>query len=351
MLKDAYSPFKAVHHPEILRGIKNNELPYPAFVQIDLTNACNHSCQYCFYRGSKTGIELPRFKNTEFIHYLAMLDIIDSMVECGVKAVEYTGGGEPTLHPYFKEIISYTINSGLEFSVISNGSTLDKFSQIFRKAAWVRFSVDAGTEKTWKLYHQPKNGLSFNYILHNIRLLADRKPKTMVLGFSFIITPINYNEIYKAAEIAKNIGMDNIRFSVAYTSSKDTIFRKIGRKINHEIARAAQLEDGKFKVFSFHERIFDLSVSRKSYSSCGFQHFCGVIGADMKLYPCCTLKYRNNTVIGDLSTNSFKDEWRSSQRKKWLGKFVCHSINCWMDRKNEFIEYILKKDALHRNFI
>ena len=99
-----------------------------------------------------------------------------------------------------------------------------------------------------------------------------------------------------------------------------------------------------------------MDFRQKGYTFCGYQHFTGVVGADLEVYPCCTLKYNAaGTSFGSLKEQSFKDIWYGPKRKAWLKrdhlKEVCDKNPCWMDKKNEFISYLIHPNPPHVNYI
>ena len=74
---------------------------FPIAVEIDLTNRCNHQCVWCMFEGFKGRKPFSLEKSLVF-------DLLQELKTLGVKAVTYVGGGEPTLHRDFDEILEYT---------------------------------------------------------------------------------------------------------------------------------------------------------------------------------------------------------------------------------------------------
>jgi sulfatase maturation enzyme AslB (radical SAM superfamily) len=122
-------------------------------------------------------------------------------------------------------------------------------------------------------------------------------------------------------------------------------------KIQSLFMKAKKLETKDFRVFIMKERFQDLALQKKTYDVCYFQHFSTCVGADMNLYPCCALKYSKYAVLGNLMKHSFKEIWLGEQRIKWLERKATSCPNCWFDRPNEFIEYLLLDNPPHKNFI
>ena len=50
MIKDEYSSFKIVHHPEVIAALKQKQDIVPTQVHFIPTNKCNQNCNFCAYR-------------------------------------------------------------------------------------------------------------------------------------------------------------------------------------------------------------------------------------------------------------------------------------------------------------
>lgn len=82
----------------------------PLLVQIELTEACNLRCRFC-YNSQK-----PRYNQNVY----KMLDIL---AEQGVMQVTLTGG-EPLMHPDFFGILNYAVSKFPNVMILSNGSLM-----------------------------------------------------------------------------------------------------------------------------------------------------------------------------------------------------------------------------------
>lgn len=83
-----------------------------------ITDRCNCNCLHCFHAADNT------MHRNEFSYDEAMR-LLDDIVECGIPAVRLTGG-EPTLYPYFREVVKGIRERGLLLrTLITNGILLD----------------------------------------------------------------------------------------------------------------------------------------------------------------------------------------------------------------------------------
>ena len=94
----------------------------PISINLDLTSACNFSCPFCVDSkliNAGKNMALGEVKKT-----------IDTLRSHGLLSVILIGGGEPTLHPDFGEIVRYVKSRGLQIGIVTNGSRLEKVETI-----------------------------------------------------------------------------------------------------------------------------------------------------------------------------------------------------------------------------
>ena len=82
--------------------------PAPVLVEIDPSNTYNHGCYFCI----SSYIHLPESKNLETYDKTVMprdilLGACKDFVDMGVRAINWTGGCEPTINKHLKEAIAY----------------------------------------------------------------------------------------------------------------------------------------------------------------------------------------------------------------------------------------------------
>ena len=80
------------HYGKILESIANGQNEYqPIAIEIHPTAVCNHQCIHCSYK--------ERNESRASISKDVMDQLIDSIIKLKVRAVYFSGGGEPTLYP------------------------------------------------------------------------------------------------------------------------------------------------------------------------------------------------------------------------------------------------------------
>lgn len=88
---------------------------------IDLTNACNLNCPYCYIEDKNS---LRKKRLPDEISYQQTLEVVDSFVALGAKTINIVGAGEPTIDQHFVEIVDYIASKGLISVVFTNGIKL-----------------------------------------------------------------------------------------------------------------------------------------------------------------------------------------------------------------------------------
>ena len=142
----------------------------PITVEIDPSNSCNHSCPFCI----SGHLHLQKFKGTELFNR-TMLDkkifekLIKDLVKTKIKAINWTGGGEPTQNPFLGEAIKFiNENSKIEMGMFTNGSLLERFNLfeiIVKSLKWIRISIDAGKAETYDNLRKTNKNNNFNQVM------------------------------------------------------------------------------------------------------------------------------------------------------------------------------------------
>ena len=137
---------KVLNHPEkYAEWYSEGDTTGPITVKIDLTNVCNHDCPGCI------DYELIHNDNNS-LNINLFEELLDSLKKCGVKGINYTGGGEPTVHKQFDKIIELTHKKGFSIGLICNGSMFHKWNMrvLLPMFTWIRISLDSYSTETHK---------------------------------------------------------------------------------------------------------------------------------------------------------------------------------------------------------
>ncbi len=352
-MKEEYSSYKIVHHQDKIDELKKGVQPTPIQVHIVPSNVCNQNCVFCAYRMTDY-LSNQNFDDRSMLKTEKIFETLDCFKNMSVKAVQYTGGGEPLVHKDIKAIFRKTLENGLDLALVSNGQALDtETCQILSDAKWVRISVDCGTRQTYEKIRKV-NEKNFGKVINNIKGLVKYK-KDGIIGVGYVIEKENYKEILEATKIFKDLGVDNVRLSAAFTPEGFDYFKDFLDEAKQLSEKASELSDSRFTVFNlFNDRVKDTFVGTQDYDFCPIKELQVYIGADYNVYTCCTLAYNDKGLIGSIRDQSFEELWNSKEK---MELYKNHNPSkhckfpCMYRGKNEFINYCVKKGAKHINFI
>ncbi|MAE43040.1 hypothetical protein CMO93_04665 [Candidatus Woesearchaeota archaeon] len=349
--KDFASPLKLFKHIDRLNEWDKKGDAYPIQADLDLTMVCNNKCSLCI--GTGLG------KNYSSIPFEKVKDIIHQLNELGVKSFGLGGGGEPSCHPNFAEVIRLIDHLGLDSGVCTNGYVLsdDVIDAIINCCTYLKISLDADGPDIYKKTHG-MDEKAFYAVIANIKKLVSLKQKLkkdIVIGSNYLVGPDTISGIYNAAKLSKELGLNYIRIRPFFDNSGvSNITKEEGKAMNDQLSKCFGLQDDSFSVpvsSNRWDRMFK-GKRKRPYKKCYSHHFVTLIGANQKLYPCCHLSYNEKYCYGDLKKNSFKEIWNSKRRKE-----VYESIDfkdcpnpCRLDAHNKLL-WDIKQPIQHPNFL
>lgn len=350
-----YSSLKVFAHGQILNSIEEGKRTAPIYIRIKPTNYCNHKCYYCSYADKELGLR-DLVNSQDQIPWAKMQEIISDIKDIGVKAVTFSGGGEPLVYPYITETMKKVLDAGIDLSIISNGQLLyGERAEILKDAKWVRISFDSADAETYARVRQlPRE--AFDEVCSNISQFARIKNRKCELGINFVINHENFEQIYNMAKMVKDLGVNHIKYTARVT--KDLfIYHESFKEITiDQIRRAkAELESAEFKIINKYEGDFDSAlVFQRCYDKCYINQIFTVIAADSKVYFCHDKAYVKEGVVGDLHDQSFKELWFSqdviNRYRNFNPKCEC-THHCVYDDRNELLNTFFSLDRNHINFI
>jgi len=281
----------------------------PVHVQLVLSDLCNHDCSFCAYRMS-SGLSHELFVTPEThnpnrrIETPKAIEIIRDCAALGVKAIQFTGGGEPTVHRDYELLFALAQDLRVQTALVTNGVKL-KVSDPFLRMTWVRVSVDAGTPETYSAVRRVDRS-HWTKVWGNIGAFASQYQGT--LGVGFVVTRENWREIAQAARLAKNAGASSLRIGAVFSADGESYYDGLAESIDAEIRAAMDCSGDGFEVINlFGRRMTDLHDGAPTDSFCGYQHFTTYIGADLNVYRCCNTAYTTRGTVGSLKNTRLVD--------------------------------------------
>lgn len=366
MSEGLYRTDKAAYHMEHLRAMQQGRQPYPIHVQIILSDLCNQDCSFCAYRmeGYSSNqlftdpkADVPHNPN-RMLPTDKVIGLLDDCQRMGVKAIQLTGGGEPTVHPDFDRIVKEILLRGFKLALVTNGTLLDHTSgwlsdhhratrmQLLASASWVRVSLDAGTAETYgRIRRVPPQTLG-KVLQNTTRFAAEiaRQKTACRLGIGFVVTQDNHRELPDAIKLARGCGADNIRISAAFTTQGAAYHRAHAEAVRAVIADAQrEVHYDGFTVYNnFGDRMEDLEGEHPDYSFCPIMSLQTYVGGDGNVYTCCINAYNLRGKIGSFLTQGFKALWDSQAKGRFFEQFDAKGCPaCMYNPKNRFMNAVI----------
>lgn len=148
---------KLLKQLDTLKGLQEG-IVSPVMVHLAPTNVCNLKCDFCCFadRNNSQSLSLDEIVNT-----------LHSFKKLGTNSVEFTGGGEPTLHPQINEAIVCAKAMDYNIGMCTNSTDLERITT-WKYLDWVRLSLnlfDQGKEPDISTIRGPD--ISAAYVWNN----------------------------------------------------------------------------------------------------------------------------------------------------------------------------------------
>ncbi len=192
---------------------------------IDLVplKVCTYDCPYCQV-GKTTEKTLVRREYVPVEQVLGEFD--DWMARDGqADCVTLAGGGEPTLHSRFGEVIE-AIGARCSFRriLLSNGSLFSEpaVRVAAAKAEVVKATLSAWDQASFEAVHQPHESLKFDVFLEGLSAFRREFSGEYWLEV-FVVPGVNdrSDQMRRIAELAARIGPDRIHLNTAVRPAQD----------------------------------------------------------------------------------------------------------------------------------
>lgn len=173
---------KLARNPAFAKFIAGEKIP-PINVEVSVSHVCQRTCQWCFYAGTHEKMGPNSIMETE-----VAMKLLFEMRLMGCKAVTWTGGGEPTLHPDFHALVNFAALQGLSQGLFTNGFRRPKYDAA--KLDWIRVS---NTDKDWPV--------------ENMKLIRE-KAKAMGMAVNYVGDDA---VVYRALDVGREVGVDYVQ--------------------------------------------------------------------------------------------------------------------------------------------
>jgi MoaA/NifB/PqqE/SkfB family radical SAM enzyme len=290
-----------------------------------------------------------------------MREIVADLCRMKVRAVTFSGGGEPLCCPYIAQTAESLADGGVKLALLTNGSLLTgAAADVFaRRATWVRVSMDAvdGPSYARNRHVRPSE---FGRVCRNIREFARRPDRRSVIGLNLIVTAENCAGVYDFLAMARGLGVGHVKVSEVVvgvsTSENASYLQPFFESVKRQIARAqARLTGNGFEVI---DKFYWPGAEQEAYlrenHRCPFAQCLTVIAADQNVYTCQDKAYTKSGLIGSIRNRSFAELWSSARTSRRLCELDpsrdCRH-HCVAHAKNLMLLNYLAADREHLDFV
>jgi MoaA/NifB/PqqE/SkfB family radical SAM enzyme len=352
-------------------------LPFfsPISINLDLTSACNFSCPFCVDSkliNAGKSLTLEEVKKT-----------IHTLHSHGLLSVILIGGGEPTLHKDFGEIVRYIKRKKLQLGIVTNGSRLEKIEAVageLKKKDWVRISIDAAGEEVFKALHLPKTQVTLGQILEKAKKVKKKNPE-ISLGYSFVVVwdgveingrklRVNLKEMTRSAELAREFSFDYVSFKPCLVrwgdSQRETLLKDVENtkeeeivdQINIHLQAARRAAGDQVKILESSNLLAMLNREtdqiKRQPKRCHMQFFRTVV-TPFGIFHCPAFRGVEEAKIGErdgyLSETKFKESLKRTARSilAFDAERECKDVGCFYNHTNWWLEeFIHAKEDVHK---
>lgn len=373
MRNNHYSDLKIAQHPDKLQSFVDGVITAPLYVRVKPINLCNHACSWCIYKSDrKADLRKPEhmdsvptsmhtdMKEADVIPTRKMIEVLDDFRDMGVKAITFSGGGEPLLHKDIVLFMARCLQNGIDLSIITNGQLLSGAkAQILAHAKWVRVSMDY-TNAAQMARSRVVPERMFDEVMKNLQAFAQIKNADCDLAVNYIVHRENCDGLTEfAVRLFQECGVENIRFSPMYCDDFVAYHEPIREKVEAQLRAISEwLNEPKYtyrrargwSVNTTYNLTSPAHSPERAYSRCYFMQTVPVVGADQKVYACHNKAYDATGCIGSIADKSFKDLWFSAEAKAFFEKLnpKCDCRHqCANDSKNRHIQNLITTAADH----
>ena len=343
----------------------------PVSINLDLTQACNFSCPFCVDSSiinSGKSFNLETIKKTlEILHAKGLLSVI------------LLGGGEPTLYKEFVAVVQEIKKKQLQVGIVTNGTKLDRIAEaveLLKEKDWIRISLDAAREETFKALHRPKTKVTLKRILGQAQKIKQMNPKVS-LGYSFVIIwegvevqgkelPSNLDEMPEAVTLAREYSFDYVSFKPCLvrldSSQRESLLDHIDESQERKIVEAVRvrMEESK-KVAKDQIKIlesinlkamlnYETGNIKKQPRRCHMQFFRTVV-TPIGIFHCPAFRGVEKGKIGEEDGYASHSKFDVSlvrtgtSIRTFDAEEECHEVGCFYHQTNWWLEEVIRSNT------
>jgi len=278
---------------------------YPVSISFEPTTSCNLRCPEC-----PSG--LRQFSRpTGMLQNDFFTKTIDEIHQELLYLIFYFQG-EPYLNPDFLKMVKYASNKKIYTATSTNAHYLNDDA--------ARKTVESGLDRliisidgtTQDVYQQYRVGGNLEKVLEGAKNIMkwkkELKSKTPFVFFQFLVVKPNEHQIEDIKRLAKEMGVDEVRFKTAQVYEYETDPNNLIPTID-KFSRYKKNADGTY------------TAKNKLANRCWKLQHANVITWDGLVVPCCFDKDATHQ-LGNLKNQSFKEIWHNDNYKQFRSELI-----------------------------
>jgi len=273
---------------------------WPTHLQVEPDARCNLKCVIC---PVTTGMGRP----TGSMSPDTFRGLIDEIGDY-VFLILLWDWGEPLLNPSLPEMISYARDRGIKVICSTNAQLLvhnNRAEELVRSGLdTLIVAMDGISQETYELYRERG---SLEAVLAAVRTLVAKKrelhAERPLINLRFLVMKHNEHEVPRLKELAKSLGVDVLSLKTLnpYGSEAELLPENPGYR------RFRYADNGLTPLRRVHNPC-------KSLWNMPAIHWDGTVAL-------CTFDYKEEYVLGDLRSSSFRDIWQGAEYRQVRRQF------------------------------
>jgi radical SAM protein with 4Fe4S-binding SPASM domain len=276
----------------------------PASMSVEPTTACNLGCPECPSGLKQFTRPTGNLKSADF-------EKIIQQTQKHLFFLTFYFQGEPYINPAFLDMVHYASERKIYTSTSTNGHFLNDENAkktITSGLNNIIISIDGTTQEIYEKYRiHGSLQKALTGAENLVKWKKELKSSTPHIVFQFIVVKHNEHQIQDAIDLAKQVGVDEIKFKTAQVYDY-----KNGNSLipeNEKYARYKKLKDGTYQLKNKLE-----NHCWRMWSAC-------VVTWDGQVVPCCFDKDAQHQ-FGSVKEFDFESIWKNNSYSEFRKKVI-----------------------------